>query len=177
MVSGTGYFAASPNSASATITDNDTATANLSVTTQGDEAGPVDIVYTVTLSKTNDSGSAITFDLDDLLTGTASSGSDYTAIAANAQISVAESANTGTLTVAVTDDSLLELNTETLDAQIKNLAPRTEILADRALLYTEDSEHTIGAIADNGLEPEMVLARRSSLEDVFLRLTGRTLVE
>ena len=105
--------------ATANITDNDTATADLSVTTQGNEAGPIDIVYTVTLSKTNNTGSAITFDLDDLLTGSASSGNDYTAIAAAAQISVAAGASTGTLTVAVTDDALLE-STETVDAQISN---------------------------------------------------------
>ncbi len=105
--------------ATANITDNDTATADLSVTTHGDEAGPANIVYTVTLSKTNDTGSEITFDLDDLATGTATSGSDYTAIAANAQISVADGASTGTLTVLVSDDTLLEAM-ETLIAQISN---------------------------------------------------------
>ena len=105
--------------ATANITDNDTATADLSVTTQGNETGPIDIVYTVTLSKANNTGAAITFDLDDLLTGSASSGNDYTAIAAAAQISVAAGASTGTLTVAVTDDALLE-STETVDAQISN---------------------------------------------------------
>ena len=107
------------DTATANITDNDTATANLSVTTQGDEDGPVDIVYTVTLDKVNNTGSAITFDLDDLSTGTATSGDDYTAIAANAQISIADGASTGTLTVLVTDDALLE-STETLVAQISN---------------------------------------------------------
>jgi len=66
---------------------------------------------------------------------------------------------------------------ETLNSQIEDLAERTEILADRALVYTDDSERTIAIVNDNGLEPEMVLARRSTLEDVFLRLTGRTLVE
>ena len=66
---------------------------------------------------------------------------------------------------------------ETLNGQIEELAPRTEILADRALLYTRDAEHTIASITEKGLEPETVLARRSTLEDVFLRLTGRTLVE
>ncbi|MCP3978007.1 MAG: hypothetical protein GY716_01575, partial [bacterium] len=45
-----------------TITDNDTTTADLSVTTHGNETGSVDIVYTVTLSKQNDTGAAITFD-------------------------------------------------------------------------------------------------------------------
>lgn len=66
---------------------------------------------------------------------------------------------------------------ETLNSRIESLAPRTEILADRALIYTEDAERTIGTVTETGLEPETVLARRSTLEDVFLRLTGRTLVE
>jgi lipooligosaccharide transport system ATP-binding protein len=66
---------------------------------------------------------------------------------------------------------------ETLNSQIENLADRTEVLADRALVYTDDSEQTIASVTANGLDPEMVLARRSTLEDVFLRLTGRTLVE
>ena len=71
------------------------------------------------LDKTNETGAEITFDLDDLVTGTATSGADYTAIAANAQISVAAGASTGTLTVDVRDDALLEA-TETLVAQISN---------------------------------------------------------
>ncbi|RLE14952.1 MAG: ABC transporter ATP-binding protein [Actinobacteria bacterium] len=66
---------------------------------------------------------------------------------------------------------------ETLSGQIEDLAPRTELLADRALIYTQDAESTISAVTSNGLEPETVLARRSTLEDVFLRLTGRSLVE
>ncbi len=109
----------SANSATATITDNDTANATLSVTTQGDEAGPVSIVFTVTLDKVNNTGSAITFDLADLATGSAVSGSDYTAIAPGAQISVADGAATGTYSVVVADDALLEA-TETLNAQISN---------------------------------------------------------
>ena len=66
---------------------------------------------------------------------------------------------------------------ETVEDRVTRLAPRTEILADRALLYTEDAEKTIASVTAEGLEPEMVLARRSTLEDVFLRLTGRSLVE
>jgi lipooligosaccharide transport system ATP-binding protein len=56
-------------------------------------------------------------------------------------------------------------------------APRAEILADRALLYTDDAEETISHVTADGLEPETILARRSSLEDVFLRLTGRSLID
>jgi lipooligosaccharide transport system ATP-binding protein len=61
--------------------------------------------------------------------------------------------------------------------RIEALAPRSEVLADRALLYTADAEETIASVAAAGLEPETILARRSSLEDVFLRLTGRSLVD
>ncbi len=61
--------------------------------------------------------------------------------------------------------------------RVEDLAPRTEVLADRALLYTDDAEETIAKIATTGLEPETILARRSSLEDVFLRLTGRSLID
>jgi lipooligosaccharide transport system ATP-binding protein len=66
---------------------------------------------------------------------------------------------------------------ETVEDRVRGLAPRAEILADRALLYTEDAEQTIATVTAQGLEPETVLARRSTLEDVFLRLTGRSLVE
>lgn len=66
---------------------------------------------------------------------------------------------------------------ETVEDRIRDLSDRTEILADRALVYTDNAERTIASAADSDLEPEMVLARRSTLEDVFLRLTGRTLVD
>ncbi|MCP3953474.1 MAG: hypothetical protein GY697_14840, partial [Desulfobacterales bacterium] len=100
-----------------TIGDNDTATADLSVTTHGNETGSVDIVYTVTLSKQNDTGSAITFDLTDATTGSATSGLDYTAFGGAGVISVAAGATPGTFTVTVTDDALLEA-TETVDATL-----------------------------------------------------------
>jgi lipooligosaccharide transport system ATP-binding protein len=45
------------------------------------------------------------------------------------------------------------------------------------LLYTDDGEAAVAAAHERGLRPETVLVRRSTLEDVFLRLTGRTLVE
>ncbi|KAA3642081.1 MAG: ATP-binding cassette domain-containing protein [Armatimonadetes bacterium] len=66
---------------------------------------------------------------------------------------------------------------ETIGGQIRELSDRTEILADRALVYTDDPDRTVAIVHAYGLEPETVLERRSSLEDVFLRLTGRTLVD
>jgi lipooligosaccharide transport system ATP-binding protein len=66
---------------------------------------------------------------------------------------------------------------ETLDGRLEGLAERIEHLPDRVLLYTDDGEAAAEATHQRGLEPETVLVRRSSLEDVFLRLTGRTLVD
>ncbi len=57
------------------------------------------------------------------------------------------------------------------------LVDRVEELPDRLLLYTADGEHAQGAVARAGYRPLSALVRRGTLEDVFLRLTGRTLVE
>ncbi len=54
---------------------------------------------------------------------------------------------------------------------------RIEALPDRLLLYTDDGDATALQIHEFGLQPESVLVRRSTLEDVFLHLTGRTLVD
>jgi lipooligosaccharide transport system ATP-binding protein len=66
---------------------------------------------------------------------------------------------------------------ETLDGQFEGLAERVERLPDRVLLYADDGEAAVAAAHARGLQPETVLVRRSSLEDVFLRLTGRSLIE
>jgi lipooligosaccharide transport system ATP-binding protein len=66
---------------------------------------------------------------------------------------------------------------ETLDGQLDGLAERIERLPDRVLLYADDGEAAVAAAHARGLEPVQVLVRRSSLEDVFLRLTGRSLIE
>ena len=66
---------------------------------------------------------------------------------------------------------------ETLDGQLEGLAERIERLPDRVLLYADDGEAAVAAAHARGLEPETVLVRRSSLEDVFLRLTGRSLAD
>jgi lipooligosaccharide transport system ATP-binding protein len=66
---------------------------------------------------------------------------------------------------------------ETLDGQLEGLADRIERLPDRVLLYADDGEAAVAEAHARGLQPEAVLVRRSSLEDVFLRLTGRSLVD
>jgi lipooligosaccharide transport system ATP-binding protein len=54
-------------------------------------------------------------------------------------------------------------------------AERLEVLADRILIYTTDGDSALDAVRRRGLEPATSLVRRSTLEDVFLRLTGRRL--
>ncbi len=61
------------------------------------------------------------------------------------------------------------------ESKLEGLANRYEVLADRILLYTDDADDTHRGIVSRGLDPEQVLVRRSTLEDVFLRLTGRRL--
>ena len=61
--------------------------------------------------------------------------------------------------------------------QIEGVGERLEILPDRILVYTENGEKALEKIVKKGLHPITSLVRRSSLEDVFLRLTGRSLVD
>jgi lipooligosaccharide transport system ATP-binding protein len=66
---------------------------------------------------------------------------------------------------------------EALAGKVEDLAERIEVLPDRLLLYATDGEATVAKVHERGLEPAATLVRRSTLEDVFLRLTGRTLVD
>ncbi|MBU6496716.1 MAG: ABC transporter ATP-binding protein [Acidobacteria bacterium] len=61
--------------------------------------------------------------------------------------------------------------------RLGEFAERVEVLADRVLLYVDSADDTLGDLHRAGWRPERTLQRRSSLEDVFLRLTGRTLEE
>jgi lipooligosaccharide transport system ATP-binding protein len=57
------------------------------------------------------------------------------------------------------------------------LVSRVEPLPDRVLLYTDDGDAASHGLHERGLTVESVLVRRSTLEDVFLHLTGRSLIE
>ena len=61
--------------------------------------------------------------------------------------------------------------------KLANLGDRIEVLPDRILVYSSNGEKELEKITKLGLNPITSLVRRSSLEDVFLRLTGRSLVE
>jgi lipooligosaccharide transport system ATP-binding protein len=66
---------------------------------------------------------------------------------------------------------------ESIAPKVAELAERYEVLPDRILLYTDDGDAALSEVAAMGLAPQSALVRRSTLEDVFLRLTGRTLVD
>ena len=61
--------------------------------------------------------------------------------------------------------------------QLQELVERIEVLPDRILMYADDGEELLHSLSQKGLHPLTSLVRRSSLEDVFLRLTGRTLID
>jgi len=62
-------------------------------------------------------------------------------------------------------------------AGLADLGERVEALPDRVLIYADDAERVLEEVTRRGHEPVTSLVRRSSLEDVFLRLTGRSLIE
>jgi lipooligosaccharide transport system ATP-binding protein len=65
----------------------------------------------------------------------------------------------------------------TLDGRLDGIADRIEMLPDRLLLYVADGETALDSVHQRQVPLESALVRRSSLEDVFLRLTGRTLID
>jgi lipooligosaccharide transport system ATP-binding protein len=61
--------------------------------------------------------------------------------------------------------------------KLEGVGDRLEVLPDRVLVYADDGEKSLVEVTRRGLQPLTSLVRRSSLEDVFLRLTGRSLIE
>ncbi|HVE76123.1 MAG TPA: ATP-binding cassette domain-containing protein [Actinomycetota bacterium] len=72
---------------------------------------------------------------------------------------------------------LSDAQTASLDGLLEEASERIEKLPDRFLLYTEDGEKSLAFLHSRGVETLSALVRRSTLEDVFLQVTGRTLVE
>jgi lipooligosaccharide transport system ATP-binding protein len=71
----------------------------------------------------------------------------------------------------------VDLQPDDVAARMDGLVHRLEALPDRLLLYTDDGDTAATRVHEIGLQPDSVLVRRSTLEDVFLHLTGRTLVD
>ncbi len=78
----------------------------------------------------------------------------------------------GTEPDLTSDDEL-----EAVLALVRANGERAEVVTDRVLAYTDDGDALVAKLSADGLRPASVLVRRSTLEDVFLILTGRTLIE
>jgi len=76
------------------------------------------------------------------------------------------------LELRVADDIRVRLR-----ALVDGIAERIEELPDRMQVYTADAERALDAVRGAGIHPESALVRRSTLEDVFLRLTGHALID
>ena len=61
--------------------------------------------------------------------------------------------------------------------RLHDIQARVEPLADRVLVYSDDGEATVERLTSEGIHPDTMLVRRSTLEDVFLVVTGRQLIE
>jgi lipooligosaccharide transport system ATP-binding protein len=61
--------------------------------------------------------------------------------------------------------------------ELEGIGGHVEVLADRIVIGTDDGDGVVEALHARGLHPESVLVRRSTLEDVFLSLTGRSLID
>ena len=64
-----------------------------------------------------------------------------------------------------------------LDGKLNGVGDRVEMLPDRVQIYTTDGEHALQQVHALGIPLESAVVRRSTLEDVFLRITGRALIE
>jgi lipooligosaccharide transport system ATP-binding protein len=64
-----------------------------------------------------------------------------------------------------------------IDGALDGVGEHVEVLQDRVLIATDDGDAAVAAVQERGITPESTLVRRSTLEDVFLTLTGRTLVD
>ena len=75
------------------------------------------------------------------------------------------------------DDGVDDGHAAVAGVDFGTLVDRIEQRPDRVLLYTADGEAAVERLHASGVRPESSLIRRATLEDVFLRLTGRTLVD
>tara|TARA_R110002096_G_scaffold135456_2_gene287358 strand:+ start:282265 stop:286851 length:4587 start_codon:yes stop_codon:yes gene_type:complete len=146
----------------------------LSVVTNGDENGPVNMVFQVTLTSVNSTGSDITYDFDDAGTGTATSGVDYTAIPAAQKITVPNGQQSGTLSITVSDDAFEEF-IETFTASISNPSnPSFTIGASSATATISDNDNAVPAGLSNNLVFWFKADRGSSSELDGANVSGWT---
>ncbi|MCZ4222600.1 Calx-beta domain-containing protein [Pedobacter rhodius] len=137
-------------SATTTIADNDAATATITAGTTGNENGPVNGTFTVTLSNPSSADTQITY----TLSGTATEGSDYSTIATKT-ITIPAGQTTGTITIPVLSDAIVEGN-ETIVATLSASNNATVVIGNTpATINIQDNTTAVVTVAasQNGTEP------------------------
>ncbi|MXV53354.1 hypothetical protein GS399_20535, partial [Pedobacter sp. HMF7647] len=134
--------------ATVTITDNDASVASIAVTTHGAESGPIAGVFTVTLTNPVSQDTHVTF----TLAGTATEGADYTAVSPKT-VTILAGATTGTITIPVLTDALIE-GTETVLATLTS--------ADNGVTISPASGSATMNISDSGSATVSIAAVPSS---------------
>ncbi len=104
VTTGVSTTVGTPNAATNTITDNDTATVSIATTTNGSETGPTSAVLTVTQTAVSATNTVIAYSVS----GTATSGTDYTA--PSGSVTIAAGSTSATITIATVNDILVEGN-------------------------------------------------------------------
>jgi hypothetical protein len=126
VTAGTGYLVGSPSVATGTISDNDSAVVGFAGTTDGDETGPVDGVFTLTLSAPSSSDTVLSYNVG----GLAQSGIDFTALSGT--VTIEAGGRTATILVPVIDDPTAE-GTETVSVTLTAITSgNTAIAIDAA---------------------------------------------
>jgi uncharacterized repeat protein (TIGR01451 family) len=140
-----------PVTATNTIFDNDAPTVTIANTTPGNEAGPVNGVMTVTMSATQPAAVIVAYSV----TGTATSGADFTALAG--QVTIAAGATTATITIPVINDVIVEGN-ETVILTLTSIVSGTASLGAPAGLVATNT------IADNDAATVAIASTSGSAE-------------
>ncbi|WP_316736794.1 Calx-beta domain-containing protein [Pedobacter aquatilis] len=145
-----GLVTIATSSATVTIVDNDTAVASITPGVNGNENGPVNGTFTVTLSKASATDTQITY----TLSGTATEGSDYSTIGTKT-ITIPAGQTTGTITIPVLTDALVE-GTETVIATLgatNNTAITASATAATINILDNTTSTVTVAATTNGAEP------------------------
>src|SRR5207247_409844 len=99
------------NAATLSIADNDAATVSIATTRDGDESGPINGLFTVSLTQASVTDTVISYSVG----GTAVSGADFSPLSGS--VTIPANQLSATITVAVLDDTVVE-PTETVSVTL-----------------------------------------------------------
>lgn len=152
---------ANNNAATVQIADNDSAQVSVSATAGGNETGPVSGVFTVTQSAVSSSDTVISYTIG----GTATSGSDYTALSGT--VTILAGNTSATVSVPVINDTVVE-GTETVTLTLNNISG-----GDANITINGDQASASLEIQDND---NATIAFASAASSIFEILGNHTVI-